>query len=99
MIQVFKEWEVTQKEFDEKFTYEYLAERLVEREKLDLMVLSDDEETVKKMHFYKSNTGQIYVTSAIIYKNALNLVTRKEISNGSKANHSDAQRLEEHSGS
>jgi len=83
MTSIMLQWEVNQKEFDEKFTYEYLDSLMPEKEKLDLMVVSEDEETVTKMHYYKSKNGQIYVTKPVVYQNALNLLSKKEITNES----------------
>ena len=84
MTTVYKQWEVSEEVFDQKFTHDYIKSQLTTREKLDLMVRSDDGETIKELHFYKSNDGEIYVSTPIVYKNALNLLNRKELTEGNK---------------
>ena len=53
--------EMSQKEFNEKITYNYLMETLMAREEMRFTVISDDEDTVNKITIYRSNSGYLYI--------------------------------------
>jgi hypothetical protein len=74
---------VTEKEFLDKFSHDYLINLMVKREHLALMVVSTDRETIEQKNFYRTQNGDMYVGMSVYFKLALNLLKEpRKISNG-----------------
>ena len=74
-----KHIEISEEAFEKKITYNYIHDTLINREIFKVMVISNDKETVTELNYYKSNNDDIYVTSPIKYKNALNLINGDQL--------------------
>jgi len=82
---IFLHWEMTQEEFNEKVDFNFISERLIEREDVKIFVTSEDNEIVTERTYYRSMSGDIFATRPITYKNVINVLDRGRITDGNKS--------------